>query len=87
MARLGFRPSPELLNHLLFMAYVKAEQLNAQELANLGWALATMQVCALVRALDFSAGPRMCSRYHGCRTCHSVVYEDRSFSQGAIPKL
>ena len=87
MARLGFRPSPDLLNHLLFMAYVKAEQLNAQELANLGWALATMQVCALVRALDVSTGPGMCSRYHSCRICHSFVYKDRPFSQGAIRKL
>jgi len=39
--RLGYCPSHEVLNCLLFACYTKMQDFNAQELANLAWALAT----------------------------------------------
>ncbi len=42
VCKLGYSPAPPLLNKFLFEAYVRMDQFNAQELANLSWALATL---------------------------------------------
>ena len=42
VVKLGFTPSHDTLSRFLFEAYVRMHELRPQELANLGWALATM---------------------------------------------
>ncbi|GLI70981.1 hypothetical protein VaNZ11_016085 [Volvox africanus] len=42
VSKLGYSPAPPLLNKFLFEAYVRMYEFNAQELANLAWALATL---------------------------------------------
>ncbi|KAG2499849.1 hypothetical protein HYH03_002140 [Edaphochlamys debaryana] len=42
VSKLGYSPAPTLLNKFLFEAYVHMDKFNAQELANLSWALATL---------------------------------------------
>ncbi|KXZ56748.1 hypothetical protein GPECTOR_1g674 [Gonium pectorale] len=42
VSKLGYSPAQPLLNKFLFEAYVRMYEFNAQELANLAWALATL---------------------------------------------
>ncbi|GIL80694.1 hypothetical protein Vretimale_9271 [Volvox reticuliferus] len=42
VSKLGYSPAPPMLNKFLFEAYVRMYEFNAQELANLAWALATL---------------------------------------------
>ncbi|EFJ52140.1 hypothetical protein VOLCADRAFT_86990 [Volvox carteri f. nagariensis] len=42
VSKLGYSPAPPTLNKFLFEAYVRMYDFNAQELANLAWALATL---------------------------------------------
>lgn len=42
VSKLGYSPSPPLLNKFLWESYQRMDDFNAQELANISWALATM---------------------------------------------
>ncbi|KAG2442545.1 hypothetical protein HXX76_002631 [Chlamydomonas incerta] len=65
VCKLGYSPAPPLLNQFLFEAYVRMNQFNAQELANLSWALATLAamgrqpVPAWLRKFIWAAGPHV----------------------------
>ncbi|KAG2448314.1 hypothetical protein HYH02_006898 [Chlamydomonas schloesseri] len=65
VCKLGYSPAPPLLNQFLFEAYVRMDKFNAQELANLSWALATLAamgrqpVPAWLRKFMAAAGPHV----------------------------